>query len=63
MIQIPFLALNQYQHIQKFKSVQADKLAEWHVATTAVEFEQIQLTQKDQAVVIGCIDCVGLSSR
>ena len=69
MISVPFLAFNQYQHIQNLSAVQADKLAEWHVATTAVEFEQILANApKDQAVVIDvyadwCVACQPIEHR
>lgn len=36
MISVPFLAFNQYQHIQNLSAVQADKLAEWHAMNCPV---------------------------
>lgn len=69
MISVPFLAFNQYQHIQNLSAVQADKLAEWHVATTAADFERILANApKDQAIVIDvyadwCVACQPIEHR
>lgn len=66
---IPALAFNQYQHIQSLSSVQADKLAEWHVAHTADEFRQILArAPKDRGIVIDvyadwCVACQPIEHR
>lgn len=69
IIAIPFLAFNQYQHIQNLSAVQADKLAEWHVATTAADFERILANApKDRQIVIDvyadwCVACQPIEHR
>lgn len=69
IVVIPALAFNQYQHIQSLSSVQADKLAEWHVAHTADEFQQILAhAPKDRGIVIDvyadwCVACQPIEHR
>lgn len=69
LITIPWLALNQYQHIQNLSSVQADKLAEWHIARTADEFQQILANApQDRGIVIDvyadwCVACQPIEHR
>ncbi|MGN5764524.1 protein-disulfide reductase DsbD [Acinetobacter calcoaceticus] len=69
IVVIPGLAFNQYQHIQSLSSVQADKLAEWHVAHTADEFQQILAdAPKDRGIVIDvyadwCVACQPIEHR
>ncbi|MCH7313901.1 protein-disulfide reductase DsbD [Acinetobacter sp. ANC 3882] len=66
---IPALAFNQYQHIQSLSSAQAEKLAEWHVAKTADEFQQILANApKDRGIVIDvyadwCVACQPIEHR
>ena len=69
LLAIPLLALNQYQHIQSLNSAQAEKLAEWHVAKTADEFQQIlSHAPKDRGIVIDvyadwCVACQPIEHR
>lgn len=69
IVVIPALAFNQYQHIQSLSSVQVDKLAEWHVAHTADEFQQILAhAPKDRGIVIDvyadwCVACQPIEHR
>ncbi|ENX35981.1 hypothetical protein F889_00680 [Acinetobacter colistiniresistens] len=69
VLAIPALAFNQYQHIQNLSSVQADKLADWHVAQTAAEFQQILAhAPKDRGIVIDvyadwCVACQPIEHR
>lgn len=69
MITTPWLVFNQYQHIQNLNSVQADKLAEWHVAKTADEFQHILANApKDRGIVIDvyadwCVACQPIEHR
>ena len=69
IVVIPALAFNQYQHIQSLSSVQADKLAEWHAAHTADEFQQILAhAPKDRGIVIDvyadwCVACQPIEHR
>lgn len=69
LIAIPFLIYNQYQHLQNLSLVQAEKLSEWHVARTAVEFQQILANApKDRAIIIDvyadwCVACQPIEHR
>ncbi|APR69039.1 protein-disulfide reductase DsbD [Acinetobacter haemolyticus] len=69
MITTPWFVFNQYQHIQNLNSVQADKLAEWHVAKTADEFQHILANApKDRGIVIDvyadwCVACQPIEHR
>ncbi|OBY74103.1 protein-disulfide reductase DsbD [Acinetobacter gyllenbergii] len=69
ILAIPALAFNQYQHFQSLSSVQADQLAEWHVAKTADEFQQILANApKDRGIVIDvyadwCVACQPIEHR
>ena len=66
---IPALAFNQYQHYQNLSSVQADKLAEWHVANSADQFNQILASAPtDRMIVIDvyadwCVACQPIEHR
>ncbi len=37
----PFVAYNQYQHFQNRSLQSSEHMAEWHVATTAADFQKI----------------------
>lgn len=69
ILAIPALTFNQYQHFQSLSSVQADKLAKWHVAQTADEFQQILANApKDRGIVIDvyadwCVACQPIEHR
>lgn len=66
---IPALAFNQYQHYQNLSSVQADKLAKWHVANSADQFNQILTSAPtDRMIVIDvyadwCVACQPIEHR
>ena len=69
LVVVPFLALNQYQHVQNLTTQQADQLATWHIARTADEFEQLLATApKDQMIVVDvyadwCVACQPIEHR
>ncbi|RZG88152.1 protein-disulfide reductase DsbD [Acinetobacter venetianus] len=69
VLAIPALAFNQYQHYQNLSSVQADKLAEWHVANSADQFNQILASAPtDRMIVIDvyadwCVACQPIEHR
>ncbi|RLZ10298.1 protein-disulfide reductase DsbD [Acinetobacter sp. 2JN-4] len=69
ILTIPFLAYTQYQHIQNLGSVQAEKLAEWHVAKTAEQFQQVLAnTPKGRGIIIDvyadwCVACQPIEHR
>lgn len=69
IITLPLLVFNQYQHIQSLNSVQAEKLAKWHVAHTADEFQRILANApKDRGIVIDvyadwCVACQPIEQR
>lgn len=69
ILAIPALAFNQHQHFQSLSSAQAEKLAEWHVAKTADEFQQILANApKDRGIVIDvyadwCVACQPIEHR
>ncbi|MEQ1229282.1 protein-disulfide reductase DsbD [Acinetobacter junii] len=69
LVVVPFLAINQYQHVQNLTTQQADQLATWHIARTADEFEQLLATApKDQMIVVDvyadwCVACQPIEHR
>lgn len=69
LVVVPFLAFNQYQHVQNLTMQQADQLATWHIARTADEFEQLLATApKDQMIVVDvyadwCVACQPIEHR
>ena len=69
LVVVPFLAFNQYQHVQNLTTQQADQLATWHIARTADEFEQLLATApKDQMIVVDvyadwCVACQPIEHR
>mgnify|MGYP002712168237 FL=1 len=69
LVVVPFLAFNQYQHVQNLTTQQADQLATWHIAQTADEFEQLLATApKDQMIVVDvyadwCVACQPIEHR
>lgn len=69
LVVVPFLAFNQYQHVQNLTTQQADQLATWHIARTAYEFEQLLATApKDQMIVVDvyadwCVACQPIEHR
>lgn len=69
LVVVPFLAFNQYQHVQNLTTQQADQLATWHIARTADEFEQLLSTApKDQMIVVDvyadwCVACQPIEHR
>ena len=69
LVVVPFLAFNQYQHVQNLTTKQADQLATWHIARTADEFEQLLATApKDQMIVVDvyadwCVACQPIEHR
>ncbi|RXT00117.1 protein-disulfide reductase DsbD [Acinetobacter junii] len=69
LVVVPFLAFNQYQHVQNLTTQQADRLATWHIARTADEFEQLLATApKDQMIVVDvyadwCVACQPIEHR
>ncbi|MDA3507259.1 protein-disulfide reductase DsbD [Acinetobacter junii] len=69
LVVVPFLAFNQYQHVQNLTTQQADQLATWHIARTADEFEQLLATApKDQMILVDvyadwCVACQPIEHR
>ena len=69
LIVIPFMAFNQYQHWQNRQTLTASSMAQWHVAKTAAEFEQIlSAAPAHQAIVIDvyadwCVACQPIEHR
>lgn len=69
LVVVPFLAFNQYQHVQNLTTQQADQLATWHIARTADEFEHLLATApKDQMIVVDvyadwCVACQPIEHR
>ncbi|MCG9480194.1 protein-disulfide reductase DsbD [Acinetobacter pittii] len=69
LIVTPFVAYNQYQHIQN-RTLQSSKhMAEWHIATTAADFEKIlAAAPTDRAIVVDvyadwCVACQPIEHR
>lgn len=69
ILAIPALAFNQYQHIQSLSSIQAEKMAEWHVAQTADEFRQLLANAPDDRNIVidvyadWCVACQPIEHR
>ncbi|MDX8238838.1 protein-disulfide reductase DsbD [Acinetobacter pittii] len=69
LIVTPFLAYNQYQHIQNRTLQSSNYMAEWHIATTAADFEKIlAAAPTDRAIVIDvyadwCVACQPIEHR
>ena len=69
IVAVPYLAYSQYQQSQRFFVEQSSQQAQWHVAQTAAEFQQI-LAQapKDRGIVIDvyadwCVACQPIEHR
>ncbi|WP_087089759.1 protein-disulfide reductase DsbD [Acinetobacter pittii] len=69
LIVIPFVAYNQYQHIQNRTLQSSNHMAEWHIATTATDFEKIlAAAPTDRAIVVDvyadwCVACQPIEHR
>lgn len=69
LIVTPFVAYNQYQHIQNRTLQSSNHMAEWHIATTAADFEKIlAAAPTDRAIVVDvyadwCIACQPIEHR
>ncbi|WP_373358338.1 protein-disulfide reductase DsbD [Acinetobacter lactucae] len=69
LIVIPFVAYNQYQHIQNRTLQSSNHMAEWHIATTAADFEKIlAAAPTDRAIVVDvyadwCVACQPIEHR
>lgn len=69
LIVIPFVAYNQYQHIQNRTLQSSNHMAEWHIATTAADFEKIlAAAPADRAIVVDvyadwCVACQPIEHR
>ncbi|EXT38533.1 protein-disulfide reductase DsbD, partial [Acinetobacter sp. 25977_8] len=65
----PFVAYNQYQHFQNRSLQSSDHMAEWHVATTAADFQKIlAAAPADRAIVVDvyadwCVACQPIEHR
>ncbi|WP_224992175.1 protein-disulfide reductase DsbD [Acinetobacter pittii] len=69
LIVTPFVAYNQYQHIQNRTLQSSNQMAEWHIATTAADFEKIlAAAPTDRAIVVDvyadwCVACQPIEHR
>ena len=69
LIVTPFVAYNQYQHIQNRTLQSSNHMAEWHIATTAADFEKIlAAAPADRAIVVDvyadwCVACQPIEHR
>ena len=69
LIVTPFVAYNQYQHIQNRTLQSSNHMAEWHIATTAADFEKIlAAAPTDRAIVVDvyadwCVACQPIEHR
>lgn len=69
LIVTPFVAYNQYQHIQNRTLQSSNHMAEWHIATTASDFEKIlAAAPTDRAIVVDvyadwCVACQPIEHR
>ncbi|WP_336003883.1 protein-disulfide reductase DsbD [Acinetobacter pittii] len=69
LIVTPFLAYNQYQHIQNRTLQSSNHMAEWHIATTAADFKKIlAAAPTDRAIVVDvyadwCVACQPIEHR
>lgn len=69
LIVTPFIAYNQYQHIQNRTLQSSDHMAEWHIATTAADFEKfLAAAPTDRAIVVDiyadwCVACQPIEHR
>lgn len=69
LIVTPFLAYNQYQHIQNRTLQSSNHMAEWHIATTAADFKKIlAAAPRDRAIVVDvyadwCVACQPIEHR
>ncbi|KAE9903346.1 thiol:disulfide interchange protein, partial [Enterobacteriaceae bacterium TzEc051] len=65
----PFVVYNQYQHIQNRSLQNSEHMAEWHVATTAADFQKIlAAAPADRAIVVDvyadwCVACQPIEHR
>ncbi|EXT80344.1 protein-disulfide reductase DsbD [Acinetobacter baumannii] len=65
----PFVVYNQYQHIQNRSLQNSEHMAEWHVATTAADFQKIiAAAPTDRAIVVDvyadwCVACQPIEHR
>lgn len=69
LIVTPFVAYNQYQHIQNRTLQSSNHMAEWHIAITAADFEKIlAAAPTDRAIVVDiyadwCVACQPIEHR
>ncbi|MBO9531060.1 MAG: thioredoxin family protein, partial [Acinetobacter oleivorans] len=69
LVVTPFVAYNQYQHIQNRTLQSSDHMAEWHVATSAADFQKIlAAAPTDRAIVVDvyadwCVACQPIEHR
>lgn len=69
LIVTPFVAYNQYQHIQNRTLQSSNHMTEWHIATTAADFEKIlAAAPTDRAIVVDvyadwCVACQPIEHR
>ncbi|EOQ66010.1 protein-disulfide reductase DsbD [Acinetobacter pittii] len=69
LIVTPFVAYNQYQHIQNRTLQSSNHMAEWHIATTAADFKKIlAAAPTDRAIVVDvyadwCVACQPIEHR
>ncbi|WP_415871501.1 protein-disulfide reductase DsbD [Acinetobacter pittii] len=69
LIVTPFVAYNQYQHIQNRTLQSSAHMAEWHIATTAADFEKfLAAAPTDRAIVVDvyadwCVACQPIEHR
>lgn len=69
LIVTPFVAYNQYQHIQNRTLQSSNHMAEWHIATSAADFEKIlAAAPTDRAIVVDiyadwCVACQPIEHR
>lgn len=63
VVAVPYISYSQYQHSQRFFAVEHSAQAEWHVATTAADFQRVLASvPQGQKVVIDvyadwCVAC------
>ncbi len=66
---VPYIAYSQYQHSQRFFITAQSTQAQWHVATTAADFERILASvPKGQRIIIDvyadwCVACQPIEQR
>ncbi|MDT1913515.1 thiol:disulfide interchange protein, partial [Acinetobacter baumannii] len=65
----PFVVYNQYQHIHNRSLQNSEHMAEWHVATTAADFQKILVAAPaDRPIVVDvyadwCVACQPIEHR